>query len=82
VAGRALAFSDREILRMAKEQYIAVACDDWYQRRRTDAEGRFFKQVSDQGPRGGNHTSTRQGIYVLTASGKLLGYKNAGQNPR
>jgi hypothetical protein len=81
VAGRALAFSDREIVRMAKEQYVAVACDDWYQRRREDAEGRFFKQVSDQSPQGGNGTGTRQGIYLLTASGKLLGYKNAGQNP-
>jgi hypothetical protein len=81
VAGRALAFSDREIVRMAKEQYVPVACDDWYQRRRRDAEGRFFKQVSDQSPRGGNNSATRQGIYLLTASGKLLGYKNAGQNP-
>jgi hypothetical protein len=66
---------------MAKEQYVPAACDDWYQRRRRDAEGRFFKQVSDQGPRGGTGTGTRQGIYLLTASGKLLGYKNAGQNP-
>ena len=81
MAGRALAFSDPEIVRMAKEQYVPVACDDWYQRRRKDAEGRFFRQVSDQSPRGGNHTSTRQGIYLFTASGKLLGYKNAGQNP-
>jgi hypothetical protein len=81
VAGRALAFSDCEIVRMAKEQYVSVACDDWYQRRRRDAEGRFFKQVSDQGPQAGHHTDTRQGIYLLTASGKLLGYKNAGQNP-
>ena len=66
---------------MAKEDFVAVACDDWYQRRRNDAEGRFFKQVSDQGPRGGNHTSTRQGIYMFTAAGKLLAYKNAGQAP-
>src|SRR5215212_7609827 len=66
---------------MAKDQYVPVACDDWYQRRRRDAEGRFFKQVSDQSPRGGNNSATRQGIYLLTVSGKLLGYKNAGQNP-
>jgi hypothetical protein len=81
VAGRALAFSDPEIVRMARENYVPVACDDWYQRRRQDAEGQFFKQVSDQGPRGGNHTDTRQGIYLLTAGGKLLAWKNAGQNP-
>jgi hypothetical protein len=36
--------------------------------------------VSDQGPRGGQK-DTRQGIYLLTAGGKLLAYKNAGQRP-
>ena len=80
MAGRALAFSDPEIVKMAKEDYVPVACDDWYQRRRKDAEGEFFRQVSDQSPRG-NQPHTRQGIYLLTAGGKLLGYKNAGQAP-
>ena len=81
MAGRALAFSDPEIVRMAKEDYVPVACDDWYQRRRQDAEGEFFRDVSDQGPRG-HQNATRQGIYLLTADGQLLGWKNAGQNPR
>jgi hypothetical protein len=36
--------------------------------------------VADQGPRQGEGGSTRQGIYILTASGQLLAYKNAGQN--
>ena len=81
MAGRALAFSDAEILRMAREDFVAVAADDWYQRRRQDAEGRFFISVAEQGPRKGAGGSTRQGIYALTASGKLLAYKNAGQNP-
>jgi hypothetical protein len=57
-----------------------VAGDDWYQRRRQDAEGVFFRKVADQGPRKGAGGSTRQGIYCLTASGKLLAYKNA-QDP-
>ncbi|HZY88248.1 MAG TPA: hypothetical protein VFE78_25655 [Gemmataceae bacterium] len=77
MAGRALAFSDAEILRMAREDYVPVACDDWYQRRREDDEGRFFRSVADQGPMRGAGGSTRQGIYCLTASGKLLAYKNA-----
>ena len=38
MAGRALAFSDAEIVRMATEDYVPVACDDWYQRRRKDAD--------------------------------------------
>jgi hypothetical protein len=71
-------FSDKEIVRMATEDYIPVVGDDWYQRRRQDAEGDFFRKVADQGrPRRQGDTSTRQGIYVFTASGKLLAYKNA-----
>ncbi len=66
---------------MATKDYIPVACDDWYQRRRDDAEGRFFRSVADQGPRKGAGGGTRQGIYMLTADGKLLAYKNAGQAP-
>src|SRR5687767_11538308 len=66
---------------MARDEYVAVACDDWYQRRRRDDEGEFFTSVTDQGPRKGEGGDTRQGIYLLTASGKLLAYKNAGQSP-
>jgi hypothetical protein len=81
VAGRALAFSDAEVIRMATEDFVPIAADDWYQRRRQDAEGEFFRRVADQGPRKGEGGSTRQGIYCLTADGKLLAYKNAGQAP-
>src|SRR5579872_1188101 len=63
-------------MRLATEDYIPVAGDDWYQRRRKDAEGEFFRKVADQGPRKGVGGSTRQGVYVLTAAGKLLAYRN------
>jgi hypothetical protein len=66
---------------MATEDFIAVAADDWYQRRRNDAEGEFFRKVASQGPRKGEDGATRQGIYCLTADGQLLAYKNAGQSP-
>src|SRR5690348_3627197 len=66
---------------MAGEDYVPVAGDDWYQRRRDDPEGRFFRRVADQGPRKGEGGSTRQGIYCLTAGARLLYYKNAGQSP-
>jgi hypothetical protein len=62
---------------MAKEDFVPVTGDDWYERRRDDAEGQFFRSVADQGPRKGAGGSTRQGIYVLTAEGKLLAYKNS-----
>ncbi len=65
---------------MATEDYVPVAGDDWYERRREDAEGRFFRGVADQGPRKGEGGSTRQGIYCFTADGRLLAYKNA-QDP-
>jgi hypothetical protein len=76
VVGRALTFGDAEINRMAREDFIAVTGDDWYQRRRQDDEGEFFRKVADQGPRRGEGGSTRQGVYVLTAGGKLLAYRN------
>lgn len=66
---------------MATDDYVPVAADDWYQRRRDDAEGKFIRSVADQGPRKGQGGSTRQGIYCFTADGKLLAYKNAGQAP-
>lgn len=68
---------------MASDDYIAVTGDDWYQRRRQDAEGEFFRRLSEQAGRGSIDPggSTRQGIYCFTAGGRLLAFKNAGQNP-
>jgi hypothetical protein len=66
---------------MANEEFVPVAADDWYQRRREDEVGKFFIGVANQGPRKGEGGSTRQGIYCFTADGRLLAYKNAGQNP-
>lgn len=74
--GRESTFADKKIIELVNENFIAVAADDWYQRRRDDDEGIFFRKVADQGPRKGQGGSTRQGIYAFTASGKLLGYRN------
>src|SRR5436305_9834012 len=68
------------MVRLASEDFIPVAGDDWYERRRNDDEGKFFRKVADQGPRKGEGGSTRQGIYVFTAAGKLLAFRNA-QDP-
>jgi hypothetical protein len=71
-----LAFSDADVIRMASEDFIAVAADDWYQRRRQDEVGKFWITAAEQGrPR--DDGGTRQGIYCLTADGKLLAYKNS-----
>jgi hypothetical protein len=69
-------FADPEVIRLVRESYVPVAGDDWYQRRRQDPEGEFFRHVADQGPRKGEGGSTRQGIYLLTANGRLLAYRN------
>jgi hypothetical protein len=74
-----LAFADADVIRMASEDFIAVAADDWYQRRRQDEVGRFWMSVARQGrPR--DDGGTRQGIYCFTVDGKVLAYKNS-QNP-
>src|SRR5438105_3736693 len=65
---------------MANEEYIPVTGDDWYQRRRQDKEGEFFRKVADAAGRKGEGGGTRQGIYCFTADGEILAYKNAGQN--
>src|SRR6476646_3918767 len=64
------------MIRLAGKEFIPVSGDDWYQRRRQDAEGEFFRKVADQGPRKGQGGSTRQGMYIFTPSGKLLTYRN------
>ncbi len=74
--GRESTFADAKIIQLINDNFIPVAADDWYQRRRDDDEGIFFRKVADQGPRKGQGGSTRQGIYAFTASGKLLGYRN------
>ncbi len=79
MVGRASAFADPEIIRLATKEFVPVAGDDWYQRRRTDAEGLFFKKLTDQGPRAGTKAHTHQGMYLFTADGQLLGFKNASQ---
>ena len=74
--GRALTWADPKIIDMAQKNFVPVAADDWYQRRRQDDEGEFFRKVADQGPRKGAGGGTRQGIYVFSAGGILLGYRN------
>ena len=80
MAGRAFAFADPRIIELAKTEFIPVVGDDWYQRRRKDDEGDFFRSMAEQGPRKGAGGSTRQGIYTFTADGTLLEFKNAGQD--
>lgn len=74
MADRLLVFGNEELQKLLKEEFIAVTGDDWYQRRRGDEVGKFFRKMSAQGPREAG--KTQQGHYVFTPSGKLLGYDN------
>lgn len=87
--GRALGFSDPAVIQLLKDKFIPVVGDDWYQRRRKDDVGRFFRSVVDQTWKAGNWEAqggggdNRQGIYCFTASGRMLTeMKNVGSMPR
>jgi len=75
VLDRASTFSDPEVIRLLKTEFVPVAIDQAYQRRQSDAEGLFYQKIANQGPRkvdGG----TTQGRYLATADGEFLGYNN------
>lgn len=80
VLGRVSTFADPDVIKMANEQFVPVSGDDWYTRRRQDAEGEFFRAMATAAGRKGDGGSTRQGIYVFAADGTVLGFKNAGQD--
>jgi len=75
VLDRESTFKDPEIVRLLKSRFIPVAIDQAYQRRQKDTEGDFYRKIAGQGPRN-NFQGTTQGLYLATASGKLLGFNN------
>jgi hypothetical protein len=74
VAGRALVFSDPQVVRLLRTQFVPYAGDQWYLHRQQDAAGEFFWKVVQQGHRkAAPRNETRQGVYVSTPEGELLG---------
>lgn len=75
MAGRRSVWSNEKVIALAP--YFVPATDEvWRLQRGTDAECVHFQKMANQGhyrAKGG----TRQGIYVTTASGKLLASVNA-----
>jgi hypothetical protein len=74
VAGRRSVWSSEDII-AASGAFVAVTDEVWRLQRGTDAECKHFQRMANQGhyqAEGG----TRQGIYVMTASGKLLASVN------
>ena len=80
MAGRALAFSDPRVVELIKTHFIPVAADDWYQRRRTDQTGLFFRSIVDQIRPQPDPKASLQGLYIFTATGQLLGHRNSAKH--
>jgi hypothetical protein len=78
VAGRALVFSNPEVVRLLKTSFVPYAGDQWYLHRQQDPAGEFFWKVARQGPRRDRpEEETRQGIYAAGPDGVLLGSINS-----
>jgi hypothetical protein len=76
VTGRALVFSQEEVVQRLKSDFVPVAGDKWYLNRQQDADGRFVRQLGAQLPAGRTLPggAAPQGIYVAAADGTLLSY--------
>ena len=73
MAGRELIFSNPEIASLITARFIPYAGDQWYLHRQKDDAGAFFWKVAQQGHSARlPEDTTRQGIYVAAADGRLL----------
>ena len=82
MTGRALVFSQPEIIKLLSTEFVPYAGDMWYLRRQKDAAGEYMWKVWRQGYRKHQpETSSRQGYYVATADGRHLGSIHNGRGP-
>ncbi len=72
--GRRSIWSKPEIIELTKS-FVTATDEVWRLQNGQDSDCRLFQSFADQGHYR-NHKSTRQGIYVVTARGKLLGSLN------
>ena len=80
MTGRALVFSQPEIIKLLSTEFVPYAGDMWYLRRQKDAVGEYMWKVWRQGYRKHQpETSSRQGYYVATAEGRHLGSIHNGR---
>jgi hypothetical protein len=75
VLDRESTFADPEIVNLLKTRFVPAAIDQFYQRQQKDAEGDFYRKIATQGPQDLEHGTT-QGLYIATASGKLVAFNN------
>ncbi len=74
---RESSFADRDVVETLKTRFVPLALDVWYEERRQDPTGDFFRKVVHQRP-GLQPGGTTQGFYAFAPDGALL----AGWNHR
>ena len=77
---RASTFADRKIIELLRTRFIPAAIDQFYYLRQKDPEGEFWRKIAKQ--KGWkSDTGTTQGLYIVSASGKLIeAYNNRGSD--
>lgn len=80
--GRQACWSDRKLQRLA-QRFVPATDEVWRLHNRDDLDCRFFQGFCEEGHYGGRArpTSTRQGIYCCTPSGKFLASINTTHAP-
>ena len=71
-------WSDPQVFSLASS-FVAAADEVWRLKRKKDPEGDFFRLFCDLGhyQGGDDNSNTRQGVYVVTPRGELLGSTNS-----
>jgi len=69
------------MIQIAK-RFVPAADEVWRLQQGTDPECVFFQQMAEHGHYGGSPGTTRQGIYVCSASGKFLASINSNNPDR
>jgi hypothetical protein len=74
VTGRALVFSNPQVIAAIRKDFVAYAGDKWYLSRQEDADGKYLRQISP-------HPEVRQGLYIAAANGTPLAYDHFHPSP-
>jgi len=78
VLDRASSFADKDVIELLQRRFVPVALDVWYEERRQDAAGEFFRKVVFQ-REGLTPGRTTQGFYAFAPDGALLeGWNHRG----
>ena len=74
MTGRALVFSNPDVVARLKRDFVTYAGDKWYLNRQNDGDGRFLRGLGKQAGRTADNGHAPQGVYVARPDGTLLAY--------